>query len=144
MVNRAPKLRLLAQVFARTSPEQKEVVLKTLRGAGYTTLMCGDGTNDVGALKAAHVGVALLAPTKTKRKKEGPPAGADARYGGRGLGAHVGGAVATSRGGSEEKANSFAAMSVSCLAWKVGLARAPEWRLWKAVLRQMAEGSSHC
>ena len=40
------------QVFARTSPEQKEVILKTLRAVGYTTLMCGDGTNDVGALKA--------------------------------------------------------------------------------------------
>ena len=42
------------QVFARTSPEQKEVILKTLRAVGYTTLMCGDGTNDVGALKASY------------------------------------------------------------------------------------------
>ncbi|KAG7382504.1 hypothetical protein PHYPSEUDO_004771 [Phytophthora pseudosyringae] len=54
------KICLSTTVFARTSPQQKEHLIMAINRCGKTTAMCGDGTNDVGALKQAHIGISIV------------------------------------------------------------------------------------
>jgi len=54
------KMCLCVTVFARTSPQQKEHLIMAMNRCGKTTAMCGDGTNDVGALKQAHIGISIV------------------------------------------------------------------------------------
>lgn len=59
------------QVFSRTSPNQKTAIVAQLNNEGNITLMTGDGTNDVGSLKRADVGLAIVnnpPPSKELKK----------------------------------------------------------------------------
>ena len=51
----------------RVAPTQKEAIVTALHAAGLSTLMCGDGTNDVGALRAAGVGVSVVSDAAVER-----------------------------------------------------------------------------
>ena len=62
------------RVLARMSPGQKELALATHRDNGVVALMCGDGTNDVGALKRAAVSVALVTTSLVPPPPPPPPA----------------------------------------------------------------------
>ena len=53
-------------VYARITPDQKEILITNYKELGLFSLMAGDGSNDVGALKQAHVGVALLNGTEAE------------------------------------------------------------------------------
>lgn len=67
------------RVFARAEPRHKEAIVRKHKAAGHCVMMVGDGTNDVGALKAADVGIAMLAcpesPKENKTSKENKPIG---------------------------------------------------------------------
>lgn len=48
-------------VFARIKPQQKQLIIKTLKKNKLFTIMIGDGVNDVLALKESDLGVAMNA-----------------------------------------------------------------------------------
>ncbi|KAE9357527.1 putative cation-transporting ATPase [Phytophthora rubi] len=53
------KILLKTRIFNRMTPQGKVDCVKLHMGTGSVTGMCGDGGNDCGALRIAHVGVAL-------------------------------------------------------------------------------------
>jgi cation-transporting ATPase 13A1 len=59
----------LISVFARHAPRQKEAVVAAFNLRGYHTLMCGDGTNDIGALRRAHVGISIISAPEVEAKQ---------------------------------------------------------------------------
>ncbi|KAK7028908.1 hypothetical protein SK128_015024 [Halocaridina rubra] len=54
-----PRIVARGTVFARMSPDQKAQLVEELQSIDYIVGMCGDGANDCGALKTAHVGISL-------------------------------------------------------------------------------------
>jgi len=53
------KLLLRTRIFARMSPAGKVRAVRLHMDRGFIVGMCGDGGNDCGALRTAHVGIAL-------------------------------------------------------------------------------------
>ena len=48
-------------IFARMTPENKVQIVQTLEGAGVLCAMVGDGSNDAAAIRAATVGIGVVA-----------------------------------------------------------------------------------
>src|SRR6185437_3511306 len=46
-------------VFTRVTPEQKEAIIRALRGNGHVVAYMGDGVNDVLSIKEADVGISV-------------------------------------------------------------------------------------
>ena len=55
-------------VFGRVTPEQKILLVKTLRAAGHTVAMTGDGVNDTLALKESDCSIAMADGSEVARK----------------------------------------------------------------------------
>ena len=54
-------------VFGRVSPEQKHVIIKSLKKKGYTVAMTGDGVNDTLALKESDCSIAMADGSEVAR-----------------------------------------------------------------------------
>jgi Ca2+-transporting ATPase len=57
--DRVDQLVATANVFARTRPDQKHLLVRALRRRGEVVAMTGDGINDAPALREADIGVAM-------------------------------------------------------------------------------------
>ncbi len=55
-------------VFGRVTPEQKVLLIKTLKKRGHTVAMTGDGVNDTLALKEANCAIAMADGSEVARK----------------------------------------------------------------------------
>ena len=55
-------------VFGRVTPERKKVIVRSLKKAGHTVAMTGDGVNDVLALKEADCSVAMASGSEVTRQ----------------------------------------------------------------------------
>ena len=60
------------KLFCRVSQMQKVEIIKDITKGGKYSSMCGDGSNDVGALNLATIGVAMLNIKENKIQKKEP------------------------------------------------------------------------
>jgi len=54
-------------IFGRITPQQKEMIVQTLREHGHYVAMTGDGVNDVLSLKKANLGIAMQSGSQATR-----------------------------------------------------------------------------
>lgn len=53
-------LLLNCNIYTRTTPSIKGEIVHYLKKSGKIVLMCGDGSNDLSAIKYSHIGISIL------------------------------------------------------------------------------------